>query len=153
MTHGQVRPRRDRGFTLIELVVVMTIITILAGAITYAVTNRVRHARRARAVLDINRLKNAISLYTADNGQPPTTEQGISALLTRPASPPVPRNWNGPYLEDRKTVPKDPWGTEYVYLYPGHLNPDGYDLISYGADGKPGGSDEFSADITNLEEE
>ncbi len=144
---------RSSGFTLVELIVVMTIITILAGAITITVTNRIRHARRTRAIQDISTLSTAIDLYAADNGEPPTSDQGLQALITKPSSDPVPRNWNGPYLKNRRTVPKDPWGNEYAYLCPGQSNPDGYDLVSYGPDGQPGGSDESSWDITNLDEE
>lgn len=141
----------SRGFTLIELIVVMTIITILAGAVAVQVTNRIKHARRARAVMDMETLENALSYYAADNGFYPTTEQGLEALVRKPSTPPVPQNWNG-YLENRKTVPKDPWQNEYVYRYPGQLNPDGYDLICYGADGRPGGTGE-NEDMTNLDED
>jgi len=141
---------RSRGFTLIELVVVMTIITILAGAVAIQVTNRIRHARRARAVQDIQTLETAVDLYTADNGYSPTTQQGLHALIRQPSSPPAPHNWNGPYLKNRTSVPKDPWQNEYVYRCPGQSNPDGYDLLSYGADGGPGGTDD-AADITNVD--
>jgi len=140
------------GFTLVELVVVMTIIAILAGAVTVHVTNRIKHARRARTLMDIATLETGLDLYTADNGNPPTTQQGLEALIAKPSSPPVPRNWNGPYLKNRRSVPKDGWQNEYVYQCPGQLNPDGYDVISYGADGRPGGNDE-DEDITNLYEE
>ncbi len=140
---------RTRAFTLVELVVVMTIIAILATAVAVEVTNRVRVARRTRALQDIKTFETALDLYAADNGAPPTTEQGLAALRKRPSIPPIPRNWNGPYI--KKDVPLDPWGNEYVYRYPGQRNPDGYDLISYGADGKPGGED-WDADITNFDD-
>jgi general secretion pathway protein G len=142
--------RPNRGFTLIELVVVMTIIAILAGAISLRLTNQARNARRARAVQDIATIETAVDLYTADNGAPPDTQQGLEALRRNPTVPPVPKNWNGPYI---KKLSRDPWGQPYVYRSPGQLNPDGYDIISYGEDEKPGGADEFSADITNAEEE
>ncbi|MDH4179736.1 MAG: type II secretion system major pseudopilin GspG [Armatimonadota bacterium] len=153
MKRWRAHSRCRRGFTLIELVVVMTIITILAAAVTVTVTNRIRHARRSKAILEIEAMETALDLYEADNGYPPATEQGLQALIAEPSMSPVPRNWNGPYLKNRKTAPKDPWGNEYVYQYPGQSNPDGYDLICYGSDGQPGGDDEFSADITNLDEE
>ncbi len=141
--------RRNRGFTLIELVVVMTIISILATAVTLQILNRTKHAKRARALQDISTLETAIDLYAADNGSPPTTQQGLAALRTKPGSAPVPQNWNGPYI---KKAAIDPWNNEYVYRFPGQLNPDGYDVISYGEDGKPGGANEFAEDITNAEE-
>jgi len=142
---------RSRGFTLVELVVVMTIITILAGAVAIQVTNRIRYAKRARAVQDVCTLETALDLYAADNGYAPTTQQGLDALRTKPSSDPQPQNWNGPYV--KKRVPTDPWGSEYVYRCPGQLNPDGYDLISYGEDSRPGGDNEYTADITNADEE
>jgi len=141
--------RRTRGFTLIELVVVMTIISILAGAVALQILNRTKHAKRARALQDVSTLETAIDLYAADNGSPPTTQQGLQALRSKPSSPPVPTNWNGPYI---KKSPIDPWNEEYVYRFPGDLNPDGYDVISYGEDGTPGGSNEFAEDITNADE-
>jgi len=144
------RQARRRGFTLIELVVVMMIIAILAGAIAVNIRNRVDLAKRARALSDVKTLELAIDLYAIDNGDPPTTQQGIDALQHRPSTAPVPRNWNGPYL--KKNVRKDPWDNDYVYRSPGQLNPDGYDIICYGKDGQPGGAD-LDADITNASEE
>jgi len=142
------RLARQRGFTLVELVIVMTIIGILAGALTLHITHRVENARRARAVADIATLETALSLYEADNGGPPTTQQGLAALRQKPSSPPLPRNWDGPYL--RKAVSQDPWGHEYVYRYPGQYNPESYDIMSYGDDGQPGGSGK-DEDVTNWE--
>ena len=141
---------RSRGFTLVEMVVVMMIITILAGAIAVQVTNRVQHARRARSYQDIATLSTALDLYAADNGKPPTTQQGLAALRRKPASAPVPTNWSGPYIN--KNIFTDAWGTDYVYRYPGQENPEGYDLICYGADEQPGGEGELDADITNFDE-
>jgi len=151
MFMGRLRGRahRSSGFTLIELVFVMTIIVILAGAISLQLTNQSRNAKRARALQDIKTLETAIDLYAADNGTPPSEQQGLQALKTKPNSPPVPMNWNGPYV---KEIKRDPWGSEYIYQYPGQLNPDGYDLISYGEDGRPGGDNEYTADVTNSEE-
>jgi len=130
--------RREKGFTLLELMVVVTIIAILAGAVTLQIWNKVENARRARAVQDIKTLEDAVDLYAADNGAPPSQEQGLAALSEKPGSPPLPRNWDGPYL--KKRLPKDPWGQEYVYVCPGQLNPNSYDIISYGDDGQPGGT-------------
>src|SRR5574340_584189 len=150
MTRLPSRSRRSAGFTLIELVLVVTIIAILAGAVTVEAGKRIKLARRARALEDIRVLEMALDSYAADNGAPPTTQQGLAALRKKPSSAPVPRNWNGPYI--KKSVPKDSWGNDYVYRYPGQENPEGYDLICYGADGQPGGEDD-DADITNFEEE
>ncbi|MFB3880236.1 MAG: type II secretion system major pseudopilin GspG [Armatimonadota bacterium] len=144
------RTRGDRGFTLIELVVVMMIISILAGAVALKIVNNTRIAYRTRAIQDIKTLETAVDLYEAHNGMPPTTQQGLQALRVKPSTPPVPKNWNGPYI---KKSPIDPWGQPYIYRYPGQLNPDGYDIISYGQDEKPGGTGEFDADITNSESE
>jgi len=151
MTARQATFVRSRGFTLVELVVVMMIITILAGAIAVQVTNRVKMAKRARALQDIGSLSTALDLYAADNGNPPTTEQGLAALRNKPSSSPVPTNWNGPYID--KNIPRDPWSSEYVYRFPGEENTYGYDLICYGADSQPGGDNEWNLDITNFDED
>jgi len=140
---------RNRGFTLIELVIVMVIISILAGAVTLELTNRSRDAKRARAVQDIKTIETAVDLYAADNGSPPTTQQGLEALRVKPTTPPAPSNWSGPYL--RKAA-IGPWGDLYVYRYPGQINPTGYDVIAYGEDHRPGG-DDYDADLTNSDEE
>lgn len=146
------RPGRRSGFTLIELVLVVTIIAILAGAVVVQASKQTRKARRARALSDIRSLETALDIYTADNNTPPTTQQGLEALRKRPTSSPVPRNWDGPYI--KKPVGRDPWGNPYVYRYPAQQNPDpeGYDLICYAADGQPGG-DGDAADITNFGDE
>jgi len=152
MTLRPHRLTRHGGFTLVELVLVVTIIAILAGAVVVQATNRTRMARRARALEDIRNLDMAIELYIADNGYSPTTQQGLDALRRKPTSAPAARNWSGPYI--RKPVPSDPWGNEYIYRSPAQQNPDreGWDLITYGEDGQPGGID-YAADITNFESE
>ncbi|MGH7545707.1 MAG: type II secretion system major pseudopilin GspG [Gemmatimonadota bacterium] len=85
-------------------------------------------------------LAAALDLYRLDNGAYPTTEQGLSALWQKPATDPLPANWRGPY--SRKSIPADPWGNAYVYRQPGTESPLGYDLLSYGADARPGGEEE-----------
>ena len=150
MTHWRGRAPRNRGFTLIELVVVMTIIAILATAVTLEIVNQTKVARRTRALQDIKTYETALDLYAAHNGNPPTTQQGLEALRHKPSSAPEPRNWTGPYVREIK---RDPWGNDYVYRYPGQLNPDGFDLLSYGADGRPGGTSEWDQDITTASEE
>ncbi|MBF0498840.1 MAG: type II secretion system major pseudopilin GspG [Candidatus Riflebacteria bacterium] len=134
------------GFTLIELLVVLVILGLLAGLILPRMMGRTEDARRQTAELQIKGLENALSMYYADNGFYPTTEQGLKALIEKPTSDPNPKKWKGPYLE-KGILPKDPWDNEYVYLSPGiHLKE--FDLLSYGKDGVQGGEGEF-ADIEN----
>jgi general secretion pathway protein G len=143
------RAARNRGFTLVELVVVMIIIAILAGAAVIQVSKKTEMARRTRALQDLKTFETALDQYAAENGDPPTTQQGLQALRTKPSTPPEPRNWNGPYV---KSIPKDPWGDAYVYSYAGDGSGE-YELLSYGKDGQPGGGNEFDADVTiNTEE-
>lgn len=144
MTRRNRRGNGRSGFTLIELVVVMTIIAILAGAAVIQVSNRTRDARRARALSDLGAFELGLDLYAADNGQPPSQQQGLQALRSKPGSPPVPRNWSGPYI--KKAIPKDPWGNDYVYTRAS--GSDEYEILSYGEDGQPGGSSEWDQDVT-----
>ncbi len=137
----------SRGFTLVELLVVMIILAVLAAVIVPRVVNRAEQSRRAKAIADITNLETALRMYTADNGAPPSTEQGLDALRAEPGTPPVPKHWNGPYLE--KPLTTDPWGNEYIYICPGEVNTDSFDIISTGADGEEGSED----DITNYDEE
>lgn len=136
------RRRRD-GFTLIEVLVVIIVIAILATLVGPSLFRNVGDARTATARTQIETFGTALDAYRLDNGSYPTTAQGLDALWQKPTVDP-PSNWRSPYL--RKAVPKDPWGREYVYLAPGRVNPEGYDLLSYGADGKAGGEGE-NADI------
>jgi general secretion pathway protein G len=140
------------GFTLVELIIVMAIIGILAGVVLVNVGPQRAKAARTRAIADIKEMDTAIEIFHADNGSYPTTQQGLQALFTQPTAPPIPRNWQGPYIKHRKRPPVDPWGNEYIYLCPGQQNPDSYDLYSYGADGRSGGSGK-DADVLLWEEE
>jgi general secretion pathway protein G len=135
-------PRR-RGFTLIEILVVIVVIAILATLVAPNVFQHVGTAKVSTAKSQIEMLGTALDAYRLDNGQYPTTQQGLAALVTKPASG-APANWRGPYL--RKDIPLDPWGAPYAYTAPGDVNKTGFDLVSYGADKKPGGDGE-NADI------
>ena len=128
---------RKSGFTLIELMVVVVILGILAMYIAPKIMGRPDEAKQVKAKMDIASLETALKLYKLDNGFYPSTEQGLDALVAKPESGRAPRNWkNGGYLE-KSQVPKDPWGNAFVYLSPG--NHGDFDLVSYGADGVPGG--------------
>ncbi|TDR70752.1 type II secretion system major pseudopilin GspG [Paludibacterium purpuratum] len=135
---------RQRGFTLIEIMVVIVILGVLGALIVPKVMGRPDEARIVAAKQDINALMQALKLYRLDNGRYPTTAQGLSALVQKPSLPPEPRNWKpGGYLE---RLPEDPWGTPYRYANPGTHGE--VDLWSLGADGQPGGEG-VNADIGN----
>ncbi|MEA3132134.1 type II secretion system major pseudopilin GspG [Paraburkholderia fungorum] len=129
------RNRRQRGFTLIEIMVVIAILGILAALIVPKIMSRPDEARRVAAKQDIGTVMQALKLYRLDNGRYPTQEQGLRALIEKPSTDPVPNNWkDGGYLE---RLPNDPWGNGYQYLNPGVHGE--IDVFSYGADGKAGG--------------
>ncbi len=129
------RFQNRKGFTLIEILLVIIIIGILVAMVVPNFAGRGEQARKAAARADIeSNLATVLDMYELDNGHYPTSEQGLSALVTAPTSTPVPINWNGPYLKKKK-VPLDPWGQPYVYASPGTHNSDEYDLSSYGRDG------------------
>ena len=143
-----IRYRFERGFTLIEIMVVMVILGILAGLIIPRIMGRPEEARRTKAQIQIESIETALKLYKLDNGFYPTTEQGLQALIEPPSVGKLASAWReGGYLEKGK-VPKDPWGNEYVYLSPG-IHGD-FDLVSYGADGETGGEGK-DMDINNWE--
>lgn len=152
-TMGGRTVRRDvkaAGFTLIEMMVVVIILGILAGMVVPRLMGRPEQAKQVRAEADIRALETALRLYRLDNGRYPTTEQGLQALVQAPQIPPKPRNWRtGGYLE-KKRVPLDPWGTDYLYVSPGEH--DDFDLSSLGADGTAGG-EEYDRDINHWEME
>lgn len=130
----------QRGFTLIELMVVLVIIGVLAALIVPNVLDRADDARVMAARTDSGNLMQAIKLYKLDNQRPPTAEQGLPALMTKPTSGPIPPNWK-PYVDK---LPNDPWGRAYQYLLPGIKGE--FDVMSYGADGVAGGEGK-NADI------
>ncbi|MBZ4644167.1 MAG: ral secretion pathway protein [Deferribacteraceae bacterium] len=138
-----------KGFSLIELMVVIVILGLLATFLLPKIINRPDEARITKAKSDIKTIESALKLYKLDNGIYPTTEQGLQALITKPETEPIPKNWKkGGYL-DTNSLPKDPWGNNYIYRSPGENERD-YEIISLGADGKEGGQDN-DADIKSYE--
>lgn len=138
----------ERGLTLIEVMVVIIVLGLLAGLVGPRILGRVSEARSATARTQIELLGVALDSYRLDTGRYPTTEQGLDALRERPTREPVPRDWRGPYLQ--REVPLDPWDRPYIYVSPGDVNPEAYDLFSHGRDGAPGGEGE-DADVRGWE--
>jgi general secretion pathway protein G len=141
--------RARRAFTLIELLVVLVILALLAGIVLPKFLGRGKDAQVGAARTQIAQFKNPLSMYALDNDGPPSTQQGLEALISEPTSSPRPRNWKGPYLDNTNTVPVDPWGNPYDYQSPGPNGEDFY-IVSYGEDGKPGGSG-YAADIDSTQ--
>jgi len=135
-----------RGFTLIEILVVIAVIALLASLVAPNVFGHLGTAKDATARAQVEMLSAALDAYRLDNGHYPTSQQGLQALMVAPTSDPRPGNWRGPYL--RKALPSDPWGNPYQLTSPGTVNLNGFDLVSYGADGTAGGEGE-NADITS----
>jgi len=135
-------PGRQTGFTLIEVMVVVVILGILAAIVVPRVMDRPDAARVTKARADIRALESAVNLYKLDNFVYPNTDQGLQALVSKPAGTPEPRNWKQ-YMD---RLPKDPWGNAYQYLSPGIKG--AVDIYSLGADGQPGGEG-VNADVGN----
>ncbi len=125
--------RRERGMTLIEIMVVITILGLIAAAVAVNVVNNLSEARIKQAKTDLHTIESCLDLFKVDKGHYPSTEEGLQAVVTAGKC---------------KAGLKDPWGHDYVYMYPGQAHPDSFDIKSYGADGQAGGDGE-NADIVN----
>jgi general secretion pathway protein G len=136
--------KENRGFTLIEIMVVIVILSVLAALVGPKIIGRSDDAKVADAKVQIRNLETALKLYKLDSGNFPTTEQGLQALVAKPTTGKIPNNYKAEGYLENKNVPKDPWGTDYVYLSPGEHGD--YDLYSFGADGARGGEGK-NADI------
>lgn len=134
--------RSQKGFSLIEIMVVVVILGILASIVVPKIISRPDEARVVQAKQNILAIQNALDLYKLDNGMYPSTDQGLMALVEKPTSSPTPGDWKQ-YL---KSLPKDPWGRDYMYLNPGEHGD--VDIFTYGADGQPGGTG-IDAEIGN----
>lgn len=143
---SQRKQRRSRGFTLVEIMVVVVIIGILGALVVPKLLGRTGESRVTAARVDIATMMQALKLYKLDNQRYPTTEQGLNALITKPTSGPAANGWKaGGYIEK---LPKDPWGNPYQYLSPGIHGE--VDVFSFGADGQAGGAGE-DADVGSWE--
>src|SRR6266550_9432644 len=129
----------QQGFTLLEIMLVVTIIALLLGTAIYKLAGNVEYARHTRVRADIQGINTQLKLYESMNGFYPTTDQGLQALVVQPDTDPKPTRWYQLYSE----MPKDPWQTDYVYRCPGTKNPNGYDLYSAGPDRKPDTNDDY----------
>ena len=136
---------QQRGFSLIEIMVVVVILGILASLVVPKIIHRPDEARIVKAKQDVLAIQNALDLYRLDNGVYPSTDQGLLALVEKPTSNPIPHDWKL-YL---KSIPKDPWGRDYLYLNPGQHGE--IDVFTYGAAGQPGGTG-MNAEIGNWDE-
>ncbi|PJD91444.1 MAG: type II secretion system protein GspG [Legionella sp.] len=137
--------KQQKGFSLIEIMVVVVILGILASIVVPKIMSRPDEARKIKAKSDVLAIQNALDLYKLDNGSYPSTDQGLEALVEKPSTAPIPSNWKQ-YL---KSVPKDPWNRDYLYLNPGQHGD--IDVFTFGADGQPGGTG-VNAEIGNWDD-
>jgi general secretion pathway protein G len=136
MNHRNLNRHRNRAFTLIELLLVLVILGVLALVVVPKFAGRSEEARKTAARTDISMLEGQIDIFEQDCGRFPSNDEGLAALVAQPPNAP---KWKGPYI--KRGVPKDPWGNEYAYRYPGTHNVNSYDLYSMGPDGREGGDD------------
>lgn len=130
--------RNEQAFTLLEIMLVVTIIALLLGTAIYKLSGNVEYARHTRVQADIQGISTQLKLYESMNGFFPTSEQGLQALVVQPESEPKPTRWYQLYSQ----LPKDPWQNDYIYRCPGTKNANGYDIFSAGPDRKPDTSDD-----------
>lgn len=138
--------KNSRGFTLIEIMVVIVILAMLAALVGPKLMGRTDDAKIETTKTQIKNIESALKLYKLDNGVYPTTEQGLAALVAKPTVGVIPKSYKDEGYLDSKKIPKDGWGNDYVYLAPGEHGD--YDLYSYGADAAQGGEGK-NADITS----
>jgi len=129
------RPANARGFTLIEIIIVVIIMSLIAALVVPRFFKKVERSKQQITKTQIIMLENAVKMFKMDTGRYPTSEEGLKSLLEKPADV---NNWDGPYLE--KGLPKDPWGNTYIYTYPGKNYV--FEIVSFGADAKEGGEEE-----------
>lgn len=142
MNHFHTRRRRPgpvAGYTLFEIMLVLGIIAVLVGSAIYLLVGNIDIARESRVEADIQSISTQLRAYEMQNLRPPTSEQGLQALVTRPTTEPQPRRWR----QLLEKIPLDPWGEPYVYYWPGKHNKNGFDLFSKGPDRQEGGGDDI----------
>lgn len=135
----RLNPKSNAGFTLIEILLVIIIIVALMAVLIPNIRNSMTDAKKGTAEMYVNKLAGDLALYEATNGFPPTTQQGLMALVQKPTTEPIPRKWS---QREEKLEP-DPWGMEYQYEYPGKHNKTGFDIYSAGPDRQPGTEDDI----------
>ena len=145
MLTNRTRPARERGMTLIEILVVLVLLAVIMSVVAGNYLGRGEKAKADAAKIEIGQISQTLDLYKLETGRYPTTQEGLQALIAAPSGV---SNWNGPYWK-KQSVPKDPWGNEYKYTSPAASA--AYEILSYGADGKEGGEGP-NKDISSLQQ-